>query len=274
MLRNILFWILAFFITIAAAIYQRMTGPTYPVRGKITVANTEIKFRLKRTQGGETDHKIEVTVPDTSLKGTVTYKRYKTDDPWTEIPMLREGDKLIAFLPHQPPAGKLQYFVHVGKNENKVSLTGSEPVIIRYKGAVPPYVLIPHIILMFSAMLFSTRSAIEAMRPSKNPRKMALWTLGLLIVGGMILGPLVQQYAFGALWTGFPFGTDLTDNKTLIALIGWIVAVVAGRNNKPARGWVIAAAILLMAVYMIPHSMMGSELDYSKMDAVQQQTVK
>ena len=40
----------------------------------------------------------------------------------------------------------------------------------------------------------------------------------------MILGPLTQYYAFGALWTGFPFGIDLTDNKTLIALIGWIIA--------------------------------------------------
>ena len=39
----------------------------------------------------------------------------------------------------------------------------------------------------------------------------------LLAVGGFILGPLVQNYAFGELWTGVPFGWDLTDNKTLIA---------------------------------------------------------
>ena len=38
-------------------------------------------------------------------------------------------------------------------------------------------------------------------------------TLGL---GGMILGPIVQKYAFGAYWTGIPFGHDLTDAKNLV----------------------------------------------------------
>ena len=31
MFRNILFWILALVITLASAVYQRATGPTYPV---------------------------------------------------------------------------------------------------------------------------------------------------------------------------------------------------------------------------------------------------
>jgi hypothetical protein len=82
----------------------------------------------------------------------------------------------------------------------------------------------------------------------------------------MILGPLVQKYAFGALWTGFPFGYDLTDNKTLIAFLGWIAAWIAGRKGKPARGWVLGASILLLVVYLIPHSLFGSELDYSKIN--------
>jgi len=88
-----------------------------------------------------------------------------------------------------------------------------------------------------------------------------------LLVGGLILGPLVQKYAFGALWTGFPFGHDLTDNKMLIAMIGWIAALIAGRGGKPARWWVLGASVLLMAIYLIPHSLLGSELDYSQVGA-------
>ncbi len=60
---------------------------------------------------------------------------------------------------------------------------------------------------------------------------MLYWTLFLFIAGGMILGPLVQYFAFGELWTGIPFGWDLTDNKTLIALIFWILAVVMNRKK-------------------------------------------
>ena len=58
----------------------------------------------------------------------------------------------------------------------------------------------------------------------------------------------------------------ITNNKTLIALIGWIVAIIAGRGGKPARWWVLGASILLLAVYLIPHSLLGSELDYSKIN--------
>jgi len=181
----------------------------------------------------------------------------------SSIPMKRQEISLVGYLPHQPPAGKLQYKVVLTHQGEETSLTGEKPVIIRFKGAVPIWLLIPHVIVMFMAMLFSARAGIEALRPKSNPRKLALWTTGILFIGGFILGPLVQKFAFGALWTGFPFGYDLTDNKTLIAFIGWAIALIAGRKGNPARGWVFAAAILLLIVFLIPHSLLGSELDYS-----------
>jgi hypothetical protein len=77
----------------------------------------------------------------------------------------------------------------------------------------------------------------------------------------MILGPLVQKYAFGELWTGIPFGWDLTDNKTLIAFAFWVLAV--WMNRKKARpGYTVLAAIVLLLIYSIPHSMFGSQLNY------------
>jgi hypothetical protein len=76
----------------------------------------------------------------------------------------------------------------------------------------------------------------------------------------------MQKFAFGAFWTGFPFGADLTDNKTMVALIGWIIALIAGRKSKSPRSWYLGAAILLLVVFLIPHSLLGSELDYSEVD--------
>jgi hypothetical protein len=78
----------------------------------------------------------------------------------------------------------------------------------------------------------------------------------------MVLGPVVQLYAFGDLWTGIPFGWDLTDNKTLIALLFWVLAVIM--NRKQERPFYTAlAAIVLLLIYSIPHSLFGSELDYN-----------
>jgi hypothetical protein len=75
----------------------------------------------------------------------------------------------------------------------------------------------------------------------------------------------MQKFAFGVAWTGFPAGTDLTDTKTLIAFLFWIVALVAGRKGRPARGFVIAASLVTLLIFLIPHSLLGSELDYSRL---------
>jgi hypothetical protein len=86
-----------------------------------------------------------------------------------------------------------------------------------------------------------------------------------LFIGGLILGPIVQQYAFGAFWTGWPFGHDLTDNKTIIAFIFWAIALFQVMKKKPKAGiWVIVATIVMLAVYLIPHSVLGSEIDYTQ----------
>ncbi len=80
------------------------------------------------------------------------------------------------------------------------------------------------------------------------------------IIGGFILGPVVQKYSFGQFWTGWPLGNDLTDNKTLFALIAFVAAWFL-RNKSYGRWLAVGAALVMMAVYLIPHSMGGSELD-------------
>lgn len=259
-------WILAILITMFAAVYQKMTGPTYALRGKALLNDMEISYKLARSHETGKNYGIVINTPSAKIEGFVVFKRFKTQDPWTKLVMEKKENSLLAFLPYQPPAGKLAYKVILSYKEKETSLSGEEPVIIRFKGEVPQAILIPHIIIIFFAMLFSTRAGIEALDRSSNPRKLALWAAGLLFVGGIILGPIVQKYAFGALWTGFPFGFDLTDNKTLIAMLGWTVALIAGRKGKPARGWVLGASILLLVIFLIPHSLLGSELDYSKIN--------
>lgn len=261
--RSIFLWILSFILMAGAGVYQRMTGPTYPVKGKVEIAGQKIKYKLIRAWEGTTDAEITVEVNDESINGKYRYKRFKSFDDWTEKPMIRQGNELVARLPNQPPAGKVEYQILLEHNDNLQSLE-QKPLILRYKGVVPDFVLIPHIIIIFLAMMFSMRAGFEALIHGRNLVKQAMWTLILLTVGGMILGPIVQKYAFDAFWTGWPIGTDLTDNKTAAAFIMWVLAYLRVRKNPNQRGWVIAAAVVLLAVYMIPHSMLGSEIDYTQ----------
>lgn len=199
--------------------------------------------------------------------GHVLWKRYPSDEPEKRLELTHVEGRLFAFLPSQPPAGKLQYRVFVKTADGEAELTKT-PVITRFKGAVPGWILIPHILLMFLFMLFSVRIFLSAAFGLEPVKHSVPATVAFLVLGGFVFGPLTQYYAFGQAWTGFPFGYDLTDNKTLIMLGFWLAALWATLKGKAARAWVIAAFIVTAAVYFVPHSLFGSELDYKKGEVV------
>lgn len=257
-----LLWIFSFLFTVAIAYYQRKTGPTHPVTGKVEIAGQTVKYKLIRSHGGPDDATIRIKDVPGNIGAEVKYKRLGTQDDWIPVMMDREGQDITAKLPHQPPAGKLLYHITLLSGDQSV-LINTEPTVIRFKGDVPAWVLIPHIIIMFTAMMMSTRTGLEALTRKGKAYKYALITMVTLFVGGLILGPVVQKYAFGAYWTGWPFGQDMTDNKTLVAFIFWAIAAWRLKLNPNNRTWPIVAMIVLLMVYLIPHSMFGSQLDYS-----------
>jgi len=300
-LKSTLWWIFAVFFTITMANYQKRTGPTYPISGKTTLNNKEIKYELIRTAENEKDAKISINVPDTSVKGTITYKRYKSNDLLTTTNMVRSVDtsyfhtfsnllnsilgkprtykldsNLVFMMPVQPAAGKMMYEITLTSGSEQVVLKAKngEFAVMRFKGPVPLYILLPHILAMFLGLLFSTRTAIEALIGGARTYKLALWTLAFLVLGGLILGPVVQKYAFGAFWTGWPLagdGTfnlfrlgDMTDNKTLVMVLAWVIAIFKLRKDPKNKFWPVIAAVMVLVVYLIPHSVLGSEIDHTK----------
>lgn len=267
MKKETILWILAVVLTLSAAYYQRTTGPTYAKKVKINIEETEYKFKLPRSNA-ESDCELSLEIPDSKITASVFYRKFPTNDEWTEIKMLRDGDHLQAYLPQQPPAGKLSYYFVFNSPNDELELMMNEPITIRFKGDVPAWVLVPHVLFMFIAMLLSNLSGIMAFAGNQKFRYYGFRAFIALLLGGMILGPVVQLYAFGDLWTGVPFGWDLTDNKTLFAFIFWILAVAM--NRKKARPiYTIVASIVLLLIYSIPHSMFGSELNQETGEIVQ-----
>jgi len=271
MKQTFLFWFISFLLTAGIAIYQRVTGPTYPISSSYKLNEKEYDYKLLRTHGGETDCEIKIPA-DTNVSGSLFYKRFKTSDDFIEVKMINKSGYLLGKLPNQPPAGKLQYFIELDQNGNKLILPKSDNVVIRFKGEVPTLVLIVHVFFMFGAMLLSVRTGLEFFKKTPKVYKLTLITLGFLFVGGLILGPVVQKYAFGVYWSGYPFGHDLTDNKTVFTFIGWLVAFLMYKKSKYPERWALGASILLIIIYLIPHSTLGSELDYNKLDKEQQKT--
>lgn len=223
----------------------------------------EVRFSLPTSSSAEGNEEVRLAVPDAAVHGNIELRRFPSGDSWSRSTLLRQGEFLIAYIPHQPPAGKVMYRIYLDQGAGPIPLT-QNPVVLRFKGNVPLAIMIPHIVLMFLAMLFSTRAGFEALLKRPALQRLSLWTVVTLAVGGLILGPIVQKFAFGAFWTGWPFGGDLTDNKTIVAFLFWAIALWRLHKQRDARAWAIAASVILFLVYMIPHSLLGSQLDYSQ----------
>lgn len=262
--RSALIWTTAIVITVSSAMYQRSTGPTKPQRVTVEVDNETYGFSLKRSHVITRDFILRLEDAPPSLEGKVLYRRYPVNEEWSEHILSRVGNDLIAPMPIQPPAGKMEYYPVLTGNGNIIHTGIDNPVIIRFRGDVPAMFMIPHIILMFAAMLFSNLTGIMVLFREPRYRYYMKLTFWLLLVGGLILGPVIQNFAFGDLWTGWPRGNDLTDNKTLAAFLLWAIALYTNRKpSGPRPLFALIAAVALLIIYFIPHSMMGSELDYS-----------
>jgi hypothetical protein len=42
----------------------------------------------------------------------------------------------------------------------------------------------------------------------------------------------------------------------------WLIAVWRGRDRNCGRAWILVAALVQFAVFLFPHTVIGSELDY------------
>jgi len=260
-------WGLALLIAVGTGFYQRRTGPTWPMRGRVSIDGESHRYRLVRS--GTTGEDARVSIPGGWTSGEIRFRRYPTDEEYRTVPMRAVEDGFAGALPSQPPAGKLEYYLALDGPEADRRLPAEGTVIIRYKGAVPAGVLIPHILMMFLAMLLGYRTAFAAITGSRSLPRLVLFTLAFLTVGGMILGPCVQKYAFGEFWTGWPNGKDLTDNKMLLLWVAWLAAAAVVRfagSGRIRRVAVVAAAVVMIGVFLIPHSARGSQLNYEKLE--------
>ncbi len=264
MLKNsFVLWTISILLTLIFVIYQRKTGPTHPISGEQVINSSQISYKFLRSNTIGDNVPIRISSTCNGLDIYFVHRRLMSNDRWSEkIPLTYKDGVYSAMLPAlNEMAGKRVYKVFV----NGKMIT-DDPVVIRFKGDVPAYVLIPHILFMFIAMLYSTRAGFEVLFRNQNTYRYTLVTAVCLLLGGIILGPIVQKFAFDAYWTGWPFGHDLTDNKTLAAMICWGIAWWKVRQNPQHKTWVIIAFAVLTIVYLIPHSVLGSEFDYSQLD--------
>ncbi|MBN2346974.1 MAG: hypothetical protein JXO51_11360 [Candidatus Aminicenantes bacterium] len=260
MKKPLVLWLLALLLTLVLAVYQRLSGPTHPLRGIEGNYGARVKYKLLRSW---TSHRpLPVRVDgDGVVSMRLHHRRYPLikGEAWTSVPMRTQEGAFQAEIPGQPAAGKVAYKVDVMTPDGTFQLNGGRPVVARFKNEVPAWLLILHVVFMFAALFLAFRTGLAALFGEGGWVKLLPWTLVVTAIGGLLIGPIVQKYAFGAFWSGFPLGGDLTDTKTLFMVVIWAFAFFL---RKKSRWWIVLATVLMLALYLIPHSVLGSELDY------------
>jgi len=271
--RVILIWILAFILTAAFLVWQKISGPTYEKRFDTEVAGTRIKGQLLRTHSINAEMPVVIYVRESAGAGTGVWRRFPTEDPWKRLPMERDGEVLRSTIDRQGMAGKVEYHVELAKDGHTVKVPPGEAAVARFKGDVPNTILILHVFAIVVAFLFSTGAGFEALTNGPALKQLSRITFGFIVVGGLILCPIVQKYAFDAFWTGWPLGEDLTDNKLAVGALLWLMAVVKSRNagpgNPAGKWWAVLAMLVIFVIFSIPHSIHGSTLDYESGEQIQ-----
>ncbi|MCX7955068.1 MAG: hypothetical protein N3A01_07760 [Bacteroidales bacterium] len=268
--KTILIYLIAFTICFSVLLFQRKTGPTYPYPVTLNIDDSVYSFKLPRSANNDKD--LELVIPKIkNFSAYVSYRKYRYDKKFETKFFVEKNNKLVVTVPSLPSAGKYEYNVfYYDKNNQKIIKVNKDPVIIRFKNKVPDVIVVLHIIFIFLGFLSSNISGLLAVFNTNKInliKKFSLITLLLFLIGGFIMGPIMQKLAFGVWWSGFPFGIDLTDNKMLFSFITWVICFirfVKTKNNK----YIIAAALLTIVIFLIPHSLLGSEYDFKSSKVV------
>jgi hypothetical protein len=181
-----------------------------------------------------------------------------------------------ARLPELKKGTKIKYWITVATADGlKVRMPGDPEkfAVLTYKGKASKLVIGAHVFFMFAAFFFMVMSflaAIEILRgreDKKNAIRAARWVLVTSFIGCWPLGFILNYQTFGPLWEGFPFGYDITDNKTQAIFILWLASLLLawgsfigkgeGRDRlgrKPFAWAIVTCFVVSLALFVLPHS--------------------
>lgn len=230
----------------------------------------------------------EIPVISAKVKGASEVKLfYKIEEggEFTSVvmrPKAGEEDIFEASMPVHPKGVKAWYYIEVKRQttqgETKITLPDKnspdfKPVKLKFEGYVPAYIIIPHVLSIFGAIFFAVLTLFSAIdvrkvkRTLKESIKFPVWTVILMLLGFLPFGIAMNYFAFGTWWEAFPFGKDITDNKSQVILLFWLITLFlvkgtllgkgAEKNLVSDRGYsnmVIISFIITVAMYAIPHS--------------------
>jgi hypothetical protein len=189
-----------------------------------------------------------------SVKANVFYRRRGTSYVQGKLQQIVGSNKFSFPMPSLGKGERFFYFLRVEDSQgntvdikprpnfmDRVFAGGREKLFyVTYEGRAFRPVLLLHIGLIVGAMLLMIHGLRFSLSYIFSGRGLsaAYWCFFvgwvLFTVTVLPLGIYIAKSTFGVGWTGFPLGTDITDNKSLAVVLYWLVFLLIGW--KPQRG--------------------------------------
>jgi hypothetical protein len=254
-------WTLALAVAVGAATWQWHTAPAHPREGELEIAGVTVPYRLPRDGAAGQPLRVTVAAPP-EVTGTLRWRRYPAEQAFEGVSMLRDGAVLVGVLPSQPPGGRLEYSLVLAGPFGLARIPASEPVVMRFEGAVPRWARFPYLLILLASLLLAVRAGLAGLLGRPEVRRLAWIAFVGFTAGGLILGGVVRKHALGAWWAGWPFGHDPAGHAVLLMAVAWAVAAAAlgGRRRRVdrfGRTVVVLAAVITVVAALAPHSLRG-----------------
>ncbi len=255
-----------------------------------------------------TSHALELKYQGVKVFYSTNGQTYKM----LEMKQSSNSNEYIGTIPGQVAGTEINYYLSViDMNDHITQQPKYAPYhtysfsILPSKGEATPALLIIHVLFIVGAIIFVLASgfySVKYLRTGKGFNKsvqMAGIATGMIFIGGFPLGFIIAYQVYGTPWTGIPFGWDITDNKTLVILLYWVISLFLirgtiidsfskGRGRRCPFRWLIAitkkssltqdkerkdtishnkfaklaiiGTLFTISLYLIPHSIMVSPI--------------
>lgn len=265
-------------LTLALFVIARRLSMNRPREIDIEEGGLRVSHETVIEQVGPGEPAVKLSISPGVEECPRVFYRTEGGDELKELPMLPSGDDAwTAKLPDLGRGGRLSYaFLIAGRDGSTIRLPARPDrfFLLKYKGDYSVPVLVAHVIFMFGAFFFMILSVMGALRilmgreGKTETVSMTRWVMIFTFVGGWPIGFILNYQRFGVVWEGFPFGYDITDNKTQLIFLMWIVTVFLVKGSFLGRGEekdfigaggfalaVLISFIVSMALYILPHSL-------------------
>jgi hypothetical protein len=192
------------------------------------------------------------------------------------LPSLEKGERFFYFLRVEDSRGNTVDIKPKLNFMDRVFARGREKLFyVTYEGRPFRPLLLLHVGLIIGAMFLMIHGLRFSLSYVFSGRLLsaAYWSFFsgwvLFTVTVLPLGISIAKSTFGVGWKGFPLGTDITDNKSLLLVLYWLLVLLIGW--KPQRGEYaprtgrvsgivfvglsLIGIFLTIVIYAIPHSL-------------------